>query len=112
MHILTINLSDKLEKQLSTLLKSSFSHTKTMADAARLIKTDEFNFIIKMMDADNLNYDSVTILLGLTAISTKILLIGNSVDSASIVTWQEFGIDFLLDPSACEIAQKIRTNEY
>ena len=111
MHILTINLSEELQVQLSALLKSRVSHSKTMEEACRLIKTDEFNFIVKMVDADNLGCESVTTLLGLTPISTKILLIGQTVDNPSLSTWQELGIDFLLDPSANEIAQKIQNND-
>ena len=111
MHILTINLSEKFAAQLTSLIKSRITHSKTMTDACLLIKKNEFSLIVKKTDAKNPENQFVITLLGLTPISTKILLIGKTVNKTNLFAWQALGIDFLLDPSANEIAQKIQTNK-
>ncbi|MBL4682614.1 MAG: hypothetical protein JKY88_18090 [Pseudomonadales bacterium] len=111
MQILTINLNQELAEQLSLHKEYSFCHAQSMADACHKTAHDEFNFILKKTDLEFSEDDTVKTLLGLTPISTKILLFGKDVDSQRLCTWRELGIDFIFDPTVPELIQKIQTNE-
>lgn len=111
MQILTINLSPDLAEQLSNHKEYSFYHSESMQDACHKIEHDEFNLILKKTDSETLEGDSINTLLGLTPISTKILLFGKQVGSPCVCAWRELGIEFLPDPTAPQIIQQIQTNE-
>jgi len=111
MQILTINLDRELAEQLSLHKEYSFYHAQSMADACHKMTHDEFNLILKKTNLEFSENDTIKILLGLTPISTKILLFGKGVDSQRLCGWRELGIDFIFDPTIPQLIQEIQTNE-
>ena len=110
MQILTINLDKNLEQELSSQLSDKVQHSKSMDDACSIIESNDIHCIIKNTSAEACENDAINSLLGLTPISTKLILIGDTIDGPLQAQWRELGIDFLLSPSSAEIIQKISTN--
>ena len=111
MQILTLGLNQEQAEQLSCHKDYNFYHSQSMADACHRMEHEDFNLILKQTNLGSTENNTISTLLGLTPISTKILLFGKQVDSSCLCAWRELGIDFIPDPTVPELIQQIQTNE-
>lgn len=110
MHILTINLSQPYRSAVPSDLSEVVSHTSSFDQACRLIDQEEYSLIIKAYDSEELDKPRVTQLLGLTPLSTKIILVGDPHKTQNLMQWQEMGIEVLCNPSVETLCTKVQTN--
>jgi len=110
MHILTIDLEKQYLNSLTCELSELICHTNNFDQATRLIHTQDFAVIIMSYTLESRDRDLVSQLLGLTPLSTKIILIGDANRVPSLLNWQDMGIEVMSNPKPYDITDKIQEN--
>jgi hypothetical protein len=111
MQILSINLSRDLSDEITCELGEVVCHVASVDEAYELISDEDFTVIVSTIGEERGLYPAdLARLLGITPVSTRILLLGESDQFPELDHWQDQGIEFLGNSSQSELIELIEAN--
>jgi hypothetical protein len=104
MKILSIHLSERQLETVTNLLVTGdvvthLYHAQNITEACAQIKEDDYAVVLYQLDAsfDRADLDR---LVGLTLISTRVIVLGEAMQMVPCQGWQELGVQFLVSPNS------------
>ncbi|MBQ63001.1 MAG: hypothetical protein CMQ19_13130 [Gammaproteobacteria bacterium] len=107
MTVLAINLDKSQSDAITCELGETVCAVENLEDGCVLVEKEEFSKIIYCITADSPNLAEITNLVGLTLISTRIILIGQPEVLAARNDWCGLGVELLPNPTVNELIHGI-----
>jgi hypothetical protein len=108
MRILAINLDKDQTDAITCELGEIVCTVDDLEQACELVQKEDFTTILYRIMVDSPNLAEITNLVGLTLISTRIILIGQSALLARRNDWRGLGVELLPIPSVDELVRQVR----
>lgn len=112
MQILSINLSNYLSDVITCDLGDIVCRVKNIEEACELIRHEDFSVIINALELNNFDRQALSRLLGLTPISTRMLLIGDTEHLENCEDLSAQGVEFINNPTGGELVRSIQTSRH
>ena len=108
MPILAINLDKDQSDAITCELGEIVCAVNSLEQACALVREEDFTTIVYRISNGSPDLKEITNLVGLTLVSTRIILIGQSGLLARRNDWRGLGVEFLPSPSVDELVDGIR----
>ena len=109
MKILAINLPENLRDAITSALGEVVCHSELLSDAFDQLQNQDFTLVVCCISTVSISRESFEYLIGLTLISTRIVLVGDSTQLTGFQRYTELGIELLVNPSGQEIVNRLLT---
>ena len=110
MEILTINLPQDLCEEITCELGNLVYRATSFPEAFEELQCQDFKTIICGVSCASVSDQCLGTLLGLSFVSTQIILIGDAADISNYFAYRELGIELLVNPSCLDITNRIRAD--
>ncbi|HIG40065.1 MAG: hypothetical protein ABGY96_22085 [bacterium] len=110
MQILTINLPTSLSDAITCELGEIVCRTNHLSEAFDQLQNEDFDIVVCCISPQSISYQSLETLIGLTLISTRIILVGESDKLADYMSYNELGIELLAGLSREDLVNRIRSS--
>ncbi|MBQ74755.1 MAG: hypothetical protein CMQ20_06985 [Gammaproteobacteria bacterium] len=107
MTVLTINLDKSQSDAITCELGETVCAVDSLEDGCVLVEKEEFSKIVYGITADSPSLAEITNLVGLTLISTRIILIGEPGLLAERAGWCGLGVELLPNPTTDELVHGV-----
>ncbi len=108
MPILAINLDKDQSDAITCELGEIVCTVNSLELACELVREEDFTTIVYRISNGSPDLKEITNLVGLTLVSTRIILIGQSDLLARRNDWRGLGVEFLPSPTVDELVDGIR----
>jgi hypothetical protein len=108
MQILTVNLDRTLCDAITCEFGETVYCCECFQEAFELLRNEDFHVIICRV-AGTISHHSLDTLIGLTLISTRIILVVDSNQRTNYADYKELGIELLASPSVTRLLERIHT---
>jgi len=108
MQILAVNLAKELVDAIVCELGEVVCSAHNFEEASAQIQQEDFSIILYAVTEETFDRSILDALVGLTLISTRIILLGENRQLARYDGWQELGIEFIHNPSLKSVICKIQ----
>ena len=108
MPVLAIYLPGNVCDEITCTSGDVVYRTDRLSDAFEQLQNQDFTVVVCCLSTTTISQESLEFLIGLTLISTRIILIGNSDQLAGFKRYKEMGVELLVNPSSQEIAGRIQ----
>ena len=112
MKILSIHLSDEQLEAVTQLLATGgvvthLYQAQNITEACAQIQEDDYALVLYQLDS-KFDRSDLDTLVGLTLISTRIMVLGEAAQMAPCQGWQDLGVQFLASPDCNTLAKELQ----
>ncbi len=83
----------------------------TLEEAYKLIQNEDFTTIVYGINSSTKDSQEIATLVGLTLVTTRIIVVADPDKVANCRDWQELGVELLADPTDQEVIDRICTSK-